>query len=78
MTAATIETLRLLPSGRKSNAQMTALMVVANQYGMNPDERDLCLSWCEQQDCARCWRGRSWARIISDNPQFDGMDSRSR
>ena len=72
-----IETLKATAfKGESLNAQMTALMVVRKPVQRDPwTKRDLCaFPEVEQRDCARCWRGFSWARIINDNPQFDGME----
>jgi len=44
--------------GNVTDAQMTALMLVAQQYNLNP--------WLKEID--------GWARIMNDHPQFDGME----
>ena len=59
--------------GNVTDAQLSALLIVANQYGLNP--------WCKEIYAFPDQGGiipivgvDGWARIINSNPQFDGMD----
>ena len=53
--------------------QMTALMIVANQYGLNPWTREL-YAFPDKGGIVPVVGVDGWARIINNNPQFDGMD----
>lgn len=60
--------------GEVSNAQMTALMVVANQYGLNPWTKEIYAFPDKNNGIVPVVGVDGWARIINDNPQFDGME----
>ena len=60
--------------GQVSDAQMTALMVVANQYGLNPWTKEIYAFPDRQNGIVPVVGVDGWARIINDHPQFDGMD----
>lgn len=57
-----------------SDAQMTALMVVANQYGLNPWTKEIYAYPDKQNGIVPVVGLDGWSRIINSNPQFDGMD----
>jgi phage recombination protein Bet len=59
-----------------SPAQMTALMVVANQYGLNPWTREI-YAFPDKGGIVPIVGVDGWARIINSNPQFDGMEFRT-
>jgi phage recombination protein Bet len=59
--------------GQVSDAQMTALMVVANQYGLNPWTREI-YAFPDKGGIVPIVGVDGWARIINSNPQFDGME----
>ena len=70
-----IETLKATAfKGEVTNAQMTALMVVANQYGLNPWTKEIYAFPDKNNGIVPVVGVDGWARIINDNPQFDGMD----
>ena len=70
-----IETLKATAfKGEVSNAQMTALMVVANQYGLNPWTKEIYAFPDKNNGIVPVVGVDGWARIINDNPQFDGME----
>lgn len=72
-----IETLKATAFKAKegvSDAQMTALMVVANQYGLNPWTKEIYAYPDKQNGIVPVVGLDGWARIINTNPQFDGMD----
>ena len=69
-----IETLKATAfKGEVSNAQMTALLVVANQYGLNPWTKEIYAFPDKNNGIVPVVGVDGWARIINDNPQFDGM-----
>lgn len=60
--------------GQASDAQMTALMVVANQYGLNPWTREIYAFPDKNNGIVPVVGVDGWSRIINSNEQFDGMD----
>ena len=60
--------------GQVSDAQMTALIVVANQYGLNPFTRELFAFPDKNNGIVPVVGVDGWARIINSHPQFDGME----
>ena len=60
--------------GQVSDAQMTALLVVANQYGLNPWVKEIYAFPDKQNGIVPVVGVDGWARIINTHPQFDGLD----
>lgn len=60
--------------GQVSDAQMAALMVVANQYKLNPFTRELFAFPDKNNGIVPVVGVDGWARIINTHEQFDGMD----
>jgi phage recombination protein Bet len=60
--------------GQVSDAQMTALMVVANQYQLNPWTKEIYAFPDKQNGIVPVVGVDGWARIINSNAQFDGME----
>lgn len=60
--------------GQVSDAQMTALMVVANQYGLNPWCKEIYAFPDKNNGIVPVVGVDGWARIINNHPQFDGME----
>lgn len=56
-----------------TDAQMTALLVVAQQYGLNPFTREI-YAFPDKGGIVPVVGVDGWARIINSNAQFDGMD----
>lgn len=56
-----------------SDAQMTALLVVAQQYGLNPFTKEI-YAFPDKGGTVPIVGVDGWARIINSHPQFDGMD----
>lgn len=56
-----------------TDAQMTALLVVANQYGLNPFTKEI-FAFPDKGGIVPVVGVDGWARIINNHPQFDGMD----
>ncbi len=60
--------------GQVSDAQMTALLVVANQYNLNPWTKEIYAFPDTRNGIVPIVGVDGWSRIINDNPAFDGMD----
>jgi phage recombination protein Bet len=60
--------------GNVSDAQMTALLIVANQYTLNPWTKEIYAFPDKNNGIVPVVGVDGWSRIINDNPQFDGMD----
>lgn len=70
-----IETLKATAfKGQVSDAQMTALMVVANQYGLNPWTKEIYAFPDKNNGIVPVVGVDGWARIINGNDKFDGME----
>ncbi len=73
--AGLVETLKATAfKGQVSDAQMTALMVVANQYGLNPWTKEIYAFPDKNNGIVPVVGVDGWARIINDHPQFDGEE----
>jgi len=57
-----------------TNAQMTALLVVANQYGLNPWTKEIYAFPDKRGGIVPVVGVDGWSRIINEHSQFDGMD----
>jgi phage recombination protein Bet len=60
--------------GNVSNEQMMALLVVADQYGLNPWTKEIYAFPAQGGAIVPVVGVDGWSRIINTNPQFDGMD----
>lgn len=60
--------------GQVSDAQMSALLIVANQYRLNPWTKEIYAFPDKNNGIVPVVGVDGWARIINENPQFDGMD----
>ena len=60
--------------GQVSDAQMTALLVVANQYGLNPWTREVYAFPDKNNGIVPVVGVDGWSRIINSHAQFDGID----
>lgn len=70
-----IETLKATAfKGQVSDAQMTALMIVANQYGLNPWTKEIYAFPDKNNGIVPVVGVDGWSRIINDHPQFDGLE----
>lgn len=73
--AGLIETLKATAfKGQVSDAQMTALMVVANQYGLNPWTKEIYAFPDKNSGIVPVVGVDGWSRIINNHPQFDGIE----
>lgn len=59
-----------------SNEQMMALMVVADQYRLNPFTREIYAFPDKQNGIVPVVGVDGWARIINSHPDFNGMEFR--
>lgn len=60
--------------GQVSDAQMAALLIVANQYGLSPWTKEIYAFPDKNNGIVPVVGVDGWARIINEHPQFDGMD----
>lgn len=60
--------------GPATDAQMSALLIVANQYGLNPWVKEIYAFPDSRNGIVPVVGVDGWSRIINSNPQFDGMD----
>jgi len=60
--------------GQVSDAQMTALLIVANQYGLNPWTREIYAFPDQNNGIVPVVGVDGWSRIINSHSQFDGME----
>jgi phage recombination protein Bet len=60
--------------GEVSNEQMMALLVVADQYSLNPFTKEIYAFPDRNNGIVPVVGVDGWSRIINSNPQFDGMD----
>lgn len=60
--------------GQVSDAQMAALLIVANQYGLNPWTKEIYAFPDKNNGIVPVVGVDGWSRIINSHPQFDGMD----
>jgi phage recombination protein Bet len=73
-TTGVMETLKATAfKGQVSDAQMTALLIVAQQYGLNPWTKEIYAFPDKNNGIVPVVGVDGWARIINDNPNFDGM-----
>tara|TARA_R110000868_G_scaffold227023_3_gene479966 strand:+ start:207 stop:965 length:759 start_codon:yes stop_codon:yes gene_type:complete len=56
-----------------TDAQMTALLVVANQYGLNPFTKEI-FAFPDKGGIVPVVGLDGWSRIINSHAEFDGMD----
>lgn len=59
-----------------TDAQMVALLVVANQYGLNPWTKEIYAFPDKKNGIVPVVGVDGWSRIINDHPMFDGMEFR--
>lgn len=57
-----------------TDAQLTALLIVANQYRLNPWTKEIYAFPDKNNGIVPVVGIDGWARIINENAQFDGMD----
>jgi phage recombination protein Bet len=60
--------------GQVTDSQMAALLIVANQYGLNPWTKEIYAFPDRQNGIVPVVGVDGWSRIINSHPQFDGID----
>lgn len=60
--------------GQVSDAQMSALLIVAQQYGLNPWTKELFAFPDPQNGIVPVVSVDGWARIVNERPEFDGIE----
>ncbi|POY44062.1 phage recombination protein Bet [Avibacterium gallinarum] len=60
--------------GNVNDSQMTALLIVANQYGLNPWTKEIYAFPDRNNGIVPIVGVDGWARILNENPQFDGIE----
>ena len=60
--------------GDVSDAQLSALLIVANQYGLNPWTKEIHAFPDKRGGIVPVVGVDGWSRIINEHPAFDGMD----
>ena len=61
-------------NGEPSNEQMAALLVVADQYGLNPFTKEIYAFPDKQNGIVPVVGVDGWSRIINGRKEFNGMD----
>ena len=74
--AETLKATAFKGSTQVSDAQMIALMIVAQQYGLNPFVREL-YAFPDKGGIVPVVSVDGWSRIMNTHQQFDGMDFKS-
>lgn len=62
--------------GEVTNEQMAALLVVANEHGLNPFTKEIYAYPDKQGGIVPVVGVDGWLKIINEHPQFNGMDFR--
>ena len=60
--------------GDVTDAQMTALLVIDNQYGLNPWVKEIYAFPDKQNGIVPVVGVDGWSRIMNEHPQFDGIE----
>jgi phage recombination protein Bet len=64
----------VMPGGKATPAQVAAFLVVAQKHGLNPFTRELFAFPDKGGGIRPIVSIDGWARIINDNPAFDGLE----
>ncbi len=59
-----------------TNEQLVALLIVADQYGLNPFTREIVAFVDKQGGVVPAVTVDGWCKIINNQPQFDGVEFR--
>lgn len=57
-----------------SDAQLTALLVIANEYGLNPFTKEIYAYPDQHKGIVPVVGVDGWIRIVNEHPQFDGIE----
>lgn len=72
----TLKSTAFKSSTQVTDEQMTALLIVANQYGLNPFTREI-FAFPDKGGIVPVVGVDGWSRIMNTHQQFDGMDFKS-
>lgn len=72
----TLKSTAFKSSTQVTDEQMTALLIVANQYGLNPFTREI-FAFPDKDGIVPVVGVDGWSRIMNTHAQFDGMDFKS-
>ena len=72
----TLKSTAFKSSTQVTDEQMTALLIVANQYGLNPFTREI-FAFPDKGGIVPVVGVDGWSRIMNTHAQFDGMDFKS-
>lgn len=64
----------VIPGGKASPEQVAAVLLVADQHGLNPFTKEIYAFPSRGGGVVPVVGVDGWARILNDHPQFDGMD----
>ncbi len=57
-----------------TDAQLTALMIIANEYGLNPFTKEIYAYPDQHKGIVPVVGVDGWIRIVNEHPQFDGVE----
>lgn len=63
-----------MPAQAVTNDQMMALLIIANQYSLNPWTKEIYAFPDKNNGITPIVGVDGWSRIINDHPQFDGVE----
>lgn len=61
-------------SEQVSDAQLTALLIIANEYGLNPWTKEIYAYPDKYKGIVPVVGVDGWIRIVNEHPQFDGVE----
>jgi phage recombination protein Bet len=64
----------VFPNGKATNEQFAAVMIVADQHGLNPLTKEIYAFPSRGGGVVPVVGVDGWARIVNNHPQFDGVD----
>lgn len=71
---ATLKQTAFRTSNQVSDAQLTALLIIANEYGLNPWTKEIYAYPDQHKGIVPVVGVDGWIRIVNEHPQFDGME----
>lgn len=69
-----LETLKVTAFKGASNEEMMALVIVSNQYGLNPFTREIYAFPAKGGGIQPVVSVDGWLRLMNEHPQFDGIE----
>ena len=74
LTMSTLKQTAFKTSETVSDAQLTALLIIANEYGLNPWTKEIYAYPDKYKGIVPVVGVDGWIRIVNEHPQFDGME----